>query len=84
VPIDNFLDVLEAEGQDDAIHVHDAARVLDNLKGKARDIVHAIAIDGSTAREVADRLGMTEVAVRVALHRGLKSLADIYREKTGP
>jgi RNA polymerase sigma-70 factor (ECF subfamily) len=83
VPIENFLDVLEAEGQDDAINAHDAARVLDQLKGKARDIVQAIAIDGSTTREVADRLGMTKVAVRVALHRSLKSLADTYREKPG-
>lgn len=83
VPIDNFLDVLEADGHDDAIHAHDAARVLSNLKGKARDIVQAIAIDGSTTREVADRLGMSEVAVRVALHRSLKSLADTYREKAG-
>lgn len=83
VPIENFLDVLEAGGQDDAIHVHDATRLLNTLKGKARDIVQAIAIDGSTTREVADRLGMSEVAVRVALHRSLKSLADTYREKPG-
>lgn len=81
VPIENFLDLLEAGGQDDAVHVHDAARVLSHLKGKARDIVQAIAIDGSTTREVADQLGMSEVAVRVALHRSLKSLADTYREK---
>lgn len=83
VPIENFLDVLEAGGQDDAIHAYDAKRLLNALKGKARDIVQAIAIDGSTTREVADRLGMSEVAVRVSLHRSLKSLADTYREKPG-
>ncbi|MEQ1717033.1 MAG: sigma-70 family RNA polymerase sigma factor [Hyphomicrobium sp.] len=82
VPIDGYLDVLEATGQDDAIHAYDAARVLNGLKGKSRDIVQSIAIDGATARDVAERLGMTEVAVRVSLHRSLKTLADTYQEKT--
>ena len=82
IPVDTLLDVLEAPGQDDAIHAHDAQRVLGRLKGRAREIVEAIAINGQTAREVADKLGMTEVAVRVALHRGLKSLSDAYQEKT--
>lgn len=83
VPIENFLDVLEASGQDDAINAYDAARVLDGLKGKAREIVQAIAIEGASARDVAVRLGMSEVAVRVQLHRSLKTLADTYQEKPG-
>lgn len=83
VPIDGFLDVLEASGQEDAIHAYDAAKVLSRLKGKARDIVQAIAIDGASAKEVAERLGMSEIAVRVQLHRSLKSLADAYQGKPG-
>lgn len=82
VPVDGLLDILEAPGQDDAIHAYDAARVLDGLKGKARDIVRAIAIEGETARDVAERLGMSEVAVRVQLHRSLKTLSGTYQEKT--
>jgi len=81
VPIENFLEVLEGEGNDQAIAEHDAARVLDGLKGRARDIVQAIAIDGASTRDVAERLGMTEVAVRVALHRTLKGLASKFQEK---
>lgn len=83
VPIEGLLDVLEAAGQDDAIHAYDAARVLSGLKGKAREIVQSIAIDGATTKDVAQRLGMSEVAVRVQLHRSLKSLADTYQEKPG-
>lgn len=82
VPIEGMLDFLEAGGQDDAIHAYDARRVLNGLKGKNRDIVQAIAIDGHTAKDVADRFGMTEVAVRVSLHRSLKSLSDTYQEKS--
>lgn len=81
VPVDGLLDILEAPGQEDAIHARDAARVLDGLNSRTRDIVQSIAIDGFSAREVAERLGMTEVAVRVALHRGLKSLSETYQEK---
>jgi len=81
VPVDGLLDILEAPGQEDAIYARDAARVLDGLNGRTRDIVQSIAIDGFSAREVAERLGMTEVAVRVALHRALKSLSETYQEK---
>ncbi|HMN38132.1 MAG TPA: sigma-70 family RNA polymerase sigma factor [Hyphomicrobium sp.] len=84
VPIDGLLEILEAPGQDDAINAYDAARVLDGLTGRARDIVKSIAIDGQSAREVAGRLGMSEVAVRVQLHRSLKSLADTYQQKPNP
>ncbi len=80
VPIDDMLDVLEAGGQDDATHASDLKRVLSALKGKQRDIVEAIAIDGHSARDVAARFGMSEVAVRVALHRCLKTLSETYQE----
>ncbi|MGQ0457035.1 MAG: sigma-70 family RNA polymerase sigma factor [Hyphomicrobium sp.] len=80
VSIDGMIDVLEAGGHEDSIHAHDVKRVLDGLKGKSREIVQAIAIDGHTARDVAERLGMTEVAVRVSLHRSLKALAQVYQE----
>lgn len=81
VPIDGMIDVLEAGGHDDAAHAYDVNRVLDGLSGKNRDIVQSIAIDGHSARDVADRLGMTEVAVRVALHRSLKALSQTYQEQ---
>lgn len=80
VPIDGMIDMLESGGHEDAIHAHDVTRVLTGLNGRNREIVQAISIDGHTAHDVAKRLGMTEVAVRVALHRSLKALADTYRE----
>ena len=57
----------------------DAERVLSRLEGRQRDIVHAISMEGASARDVADRFGMTEGAVRVALHRALKALAVAFR-----
>lgn len=82
VPIDGMLDILEAPpGQDDASNTYDVGRILAALSGKARDIVKSIAIDGYSTREVAERLGMSEVAVRVQLHRSLKALSETYQEK---
>jgi RNA polymerase sigma-70 factor, ECF subfamily len=63
------------------MHAYDVGRVLQKLTGRNRDIVQAISIDGHSASDVATRLGMTEVAVRVALHRSLKQLQDAYSEK---
>jgi RNA polymerase sigma-70 factor (ECF subfamily) len=73
---------IEGEDQQASIDAHDVARVLSGLSDRNREIVRAISLDGHSARDVADRLGMTEVAVRVALHRSLKTLADTYQEKT--
>jgi RNA polymerase sigma-70 factor (ECF subfamily) len=81
VPIDdvseNALAVDEAPATLDGLA---SRRALGMLQGRAREIVMAISVEGKSAREVADRLGMTEVAVRVALHRALKSLASALRD----
>lgn len=82
VAIDGLLETLESSGGEDAIAAHDLGKVLDGLSERNRDIVRAISIDGRSAREVAERLGMSEVAVRVSLHRSLKALADTYRKTT--
>jgi RNA polymerase sigma-70 factor (ECF subfamily) len=81
VPVDLTQFDFEGEDQQAAIDANDLARVLTRLSDKNRDIVRSISIDGHSARDVAERLGMTEVAVRVALHRSLKALADTYQEK---
>lgn len=73
---------IEGEDQQATIDANDVGRVLARLSERNRDIVQSISIDGHSARDVAERLGMTEVAVRVALHRSLKTLADTYQEKT--
>jgi RNA polymerase sigma-70 factor, ECF subfamily len=81
VPVDLTEFDIEGDNQQASIDARDVDRILGGLSEKNRDIVRSISIDGHSAREVADRLGMTEVAVRVALHRSLKSLAETYQEK---
>ncbi len=52
-------------------------RVIDRLEPRAAAIVRAIGIDGDSTAEIGVRLGMSEGAVRVALHRALKSVARL-------
>jgi RNA polymerase sigma-70 factor, ECF subfamily len=79
IPIDDLSETLADDVQSPSNGL-DAERVLARLEGRQRDIVHSISIEGASARQVADRLGMTEGAVRVALHRALKSLANAFRD----
>ena len=82
VPIDDVAETLaDAEPAAD-MNGFDAERIIARLKGRQRDIVVAISIEGASAREVAQRLRMTEGAVRVALHRALQSLAKTFRTTT--
>jgi len=78
LPLDDFSEWLagDPESESDSI---DAQRLVARLEGREREIVVAISIKGESAREVGRRLGMTEGAVRVALHRALRSLAKAFR-----
>jgi RNA polymerase sigma-70 factor (ECF subfamily) len=82
VPIDDVMVTLEAEEQAGNLDRLDAEHMLERLKDPQRDIVRSISIEGAGIRETAERLKMTEGAVRVALHRALKSLAALYRSET--
>lgn len=79
VPIDDIVELIEDDRQGDPTDDRDVGRMLDGLKPMQRDIVRAISLDGTSVRETAARLSMTEGAVRVTLHRALKSLAALYR-----
>lgn len=81
LPIEDVSNVLAADPHVQAANSFDAERIVATLKGRQREIVHAISMEGVTARQVAQRLGMTEGAVRVALHRALQSLARTFRRE---
>lgn len=79
VPIDDFAETLAAPA-DPGAELGPRDDLLAPLRERDRAIVESISIEGHSAREVADRLGMSEGAVRVALHRALKSLAAFHRD----
>ena len=79
VPIEDVIETLEAVEETDTMDLRDAERLLERLGDPQRDIVRSISLNGAGIRETAERLKMTEGAVRVALHRALKTLAALYR-----
>lgn len=82
VPIEDVIDTLGAQEEADSASPGEIDALLGQLKARQREIVKAISVNGSSVRETADRLHMTEGAVRVALHRALKTLAVLYRAQT--
>jgi RNA polymerase sigma-70 factor, ECF subfamily len=79
LPIDDVRDSLADDQQPGEMNNVDAEKIICRLKGREREIVQAISMEGKSARQVAQRLGISEGAVRVALHRALRSLARAYR-----
>lgn len=78
VPIDDVVEVLPAPA-DATTDLGDAERLISQLNQREQVIVRGIAIDGRSAAEVCEEVGLTEGAVRVALHRALGKLARLFR-----
>jgi RNA polymerase sigma-70 factor (ECF subfamily) len=79
LPIDDLADILTADGSDDATDRGDLDRLLGGLRERQRDLVRSLSVEGRSVQETAERLKMSEGAVRVALHRAIKALAALYR-----
>lgn len=75
--IDEFAEVIPAEPDLDPTVRSDAERVIAQLDERSARIVTAIGLEGASISEVSAALDMTETAVRVALHRGLKKLSHL-------
>lgn len=82
--IADFEDVLaapaEAESFERELDRQGALRLLDRLSAKQREAIEAVSIRGESLREAAKHLGVSEGALRVSVHRGLKTLAELYRK----
>jgi RNA polymerase sigma-70 factor, ECF subfamily len=79
IPIDDVIEILPAAEPTEHLTERDAEQILNQLQGRQRDIVQSISLQGASIRETAAKYTMTEGAVRVALHRGLATLAKVYR-----
>ncbi len=73
--IDDFSETLAAQEPEPSASEVEVERHLAKLPAGQRTVVHAVAVEGVSIAEAAERLNMTAVAVRVALHRGLATLA---------
>lgn len=79
VPVDDYAEILPAGEPEEGLSGREAERLLSVLKGRQKDVVTSITLEGSDIGETAEKLGMSRGAVRVALHRGLAALSEAYR-----
>jgi RNA polymerase sigma-70 factor (ECF subfamily) len=70
----------EVMAHDDATAVEsafDLERLLEEVSPKVRQAIRDVKLDGLSVSEAATRSGMSESAVKVSVHRGLKALASL-------
>jgi RNA polymerase sigma-70 factor (ECF subfamily) len=75
MPFDEWSDLFAAPAEDLDRALIDVDRHVDSLPAGQRKVVQALAIDGASVRETAQKLGTSEGAIRVVLHRALARLA---------
>ncbi|MDP3896829.1 MAG: sigma-70 family RNA polymerase sigma factor [Mesorhizobium sp.] len=78
VDISGFAEILAEPEQDATAAARDIDRALEALAPGQRDVVSSISVEGRSIGETAAALGMSETAVRVALHRGLGAIAKRF------
>ena len=83
VPIDDFSESLAADTQEPDLASVYIDRQLGTLPEVQRKVVQAIAVAGDSISEAAEKLMMTQGAVRVALHRGLAAIAARSAKRGG-
>ena len=84
VPIEDVVETLEAPAPAETLDARDLERLLAGLKQQQVAVVRSISLGGLSVRETAQKLRMSETAVRVTLHRALKKLASLYRAQEEP
>jgi RNA polymerase sigma-70 factor (ECF subfamily) len=77
VPLDDAGELFADEG---AVR-RDVSRLLATLPARQRGLFTDVKLTGLSVREAADRVGMTETAAKVSLHRGMKTLEAKVRDE---
>lgn len=80
VPFDDALAVLAETDIEPVEARRDLAKLLDSLPARQRLPIVCMKIEGLSVVETARRTGLSEAAVKVAVHRGLKALAAKIRD----
>jgi RNA polymerase sigma factor (sigma-70 family) len=82
VPLDDAAELMARDDHADAESTYDVHKLLSRLPDKMRRAIQSVKLDGLSTAEAAKRCGMSESAIKVNVHRGLKALAAaIAQEK---
>jgi len=80
-PLPEESELLAASDEEAANARRDIAKLLDGLPDRHRLPILYVKLEGLSVAEAARRAGMSESAIKVGVHRGLKALAQRVRSK---
>ncbi|MEX3956251.1 sigma-70 family RNA polymerase sigma factor [Trinickia sp. EG282A] len=78
-PIDDYLDIFAAADDEPSAARRDVGKLLEQLPDKQRLPILHVKLQGLSVAETAQLTGLSESAVKVGVHRGLKALAARIR-----
>ena len=84
IPVEDAEHLVAQNDLDGVESAHDLEYLLATLRPKPRRAIWHMKIEGLSVRETAARTGMTESAVKVSVHRGLKALSALVRKGNKP
>ena len=77
--LDDCEELFAAPENEAAEASHDIAKLLQQLPERQRLPIQYVKIEGGSVADTAKRTGMSESAVKIGIHRGLKALAASIR-----
>ena len=80
VPLEDAGELFGHDEAQEAIARRDVTKLLDKLSPAKRALVKDIKLDGVSVAEAAQRTGLSESAVKVTVHRAIKSLGEDLKE----
>jgi RNA polymerase sigma-70 factor (ECF subfamily) len=83
VPLDEAPDLFAHDETEAAAAKRDVDKLLAKLPEAKRALLKAVKLDGLSVAEAAAKTGMSETAVKVSVHRAIKSLHDQAERNDG-
>lgn len=83
VPLDEASDLFSHDDAEETLAKRDVTKLLAKLPEAKRRLVEDIKLDGVSVAEASARTGLSESAVKVAVHRAVKSLGDELNKNPG-
>lgn len=84
LPLEDAASVVAEEDITAAEAARDVEQLLQHLPENKRDLIRHVKLDGLSTAEAAAKTGLSESAVKVGVHRGLKALSNMLRERQKP
>lgn len=80
--LDEEMEVFASQDHEAMDAKRDVGRLLEQLPDRHRLPIQYVKLDGLSVAEAAQKSGMSESAVKVGVHRGLKALAALIKGET--